>query len=385
MVYSLARYRHLNPKAPFRLGGVFVRSGERIFLKDAHQMTEISGPAEGLRDGDWVEFEIEESGPPLKASSSNVVRRSESQRELRPKPHARGFSDFVYRVREHLREAGLSEIYTPSLVVCPGLEPSLEPFRVGGLYLPTSPEIHLKKAMAEGFTDIFEIRSCFRSKENSPHHAAEFLMLEWYRGFADLDVIIGDLETLLQDVGAPEAQVTSFRRLFREVLEFDLTPASTREELLQLCQRNGVDFAPGDTFSDLFHRLMIQFIEPALARRSEPTIVRDFPPSEAALARLTGDGWADRCELYWRGFEIANAFNEVTDPEEQRRRWAREIAERERLGTSKVPADESLIEALRKGLPPSGGIALGLERLYMALNEVLDIRELRLWESGLQP
>jgi lysyl-tRNA synthetase class 2 len=101
----------------------------------------------------------------------------------------------------------------------------------------------------------------------------------------------------------------------------------------------------------------------------------------AALARLTPDGWADRFELYWNGLEIANAFNEVTDPTEQRHRWNAEIAERARLGTALVPDDPELIRALEAGLPPSGGIALGVERLYMAINGVRDIRELRLFPT----
>jgi len=111
-------------------------------------------------------------------------------------------------------------------------------------------------------------------------------------------------------------------------------------------------------------------------------IVRDFPPSMAALARMTSEGWADRCELYWEGLEIANGFNEVNDPIEQKKRWQNDIEERRRLGTSIVPVDPSLIRALEVGMPPTGGIALGMERLYMACRGVDEIRELKLFATA---
>lgn len=374
MQYSLGRYRHFKPSPPFKLGGVFVRSGERVFLKDSQGAVELAGGNfENLQDGDLVSVQI--VGPELLVGSVERLFATRSQAESRPKPHAEGFADFVDRVRIKLKDRGLSEVLTPSLVVCPGLEPSLEPFAVGEKFLPTSPEIHLKKALAMGHTDIFEIKSCFRDRENSPHHLPEFLMLEWYRAFSDLDLVIEDL----QDLVVRPLVVTTFADLFREVLEFELTPAATLEELKTLCHAWHTETHISDTFADLFHRLMIEFIEPAIAKTGEPTVVRSFPPSLAALAKIGSDGWADRFELYWRGLEVANAFNEVTDPADQLVRWQAEITERKRLGTRELPIDEELIHALEKGLPPTGGIALGLERLYMAIHELKDIKELRLF------
>jgi elongation factor P--(R)-beta-lysine ligase len=159
-----------------------------------------------------------------------------------------------------------------------------------------------------------------------------------------------------------------------------LPPATTREELLALCDRLGLHALDEDSFNDLFHRLLIDHIEPKFSAMG-PLIVRDFPPSQAALARLTPDGWADRFEFYWNGLEIANAFNEVTDPQEQIKRWQNEKNERAHLGTSEVPDDPDLIEALRRGLPPTGGIALGVERLYMACTGIREIRKLKLFST----
>jgi lysyl-tRNA synthetase class 2 len=105
----------------------------------------------------------------------------------------------------------------------------------------------------------------------------------------------------------------------------------------------------------------------------------------AALAKLTPTGWADRFEFYWNGLEIANAFHEVNDPREQRERWQIEQRERERLGTGRLPIDDELIRSLEAGMPPSGGIALGVERLYMATRNITpDIRELYLFSMDRQ-
>lgn len=378
--YTLARYRQLKPAPPFHLGGVFVRMEGRGFLKDAQNLMAIIGDFESLRDGDLIQVEVTgEGNSGWLCVNVKRVQAATSQRARVPKPHAPRFTDFIYRVRQYFLDRGLTEVFTPSLVVCPGLEPSLEPFKVGQHYLPTSPEIHLKKAMAEGFTDLFEIKPCFRDKESSPHHAAEFLMLEWYRGFANLDLVIEDLSGLLTSLRIAPFETTTFKELFKTNLDFDLTPQTPSSELKSLCQAHALDIEASDTWSDFFHRLTVHRIEPVMAQRSHPVLVRDFPPSEAALARLNSKGWADRFELYWRGFEIANAFNEVTDAPEQVRRWQYEQSERKRLGTSPLPQDSTLIEALEKGIPPTAGIALGLERLYMALNGVDDIRELRLF------
>jgi lysyl-tRNA synthetase class 2 len=234
--------------------------------------------------------------------------------------------------------------------------------------------------------DIFEIKNCFRRGEFSPHHENEFAMLEWYRGFAGLEMIEKDLLKLLETLanegwvtgGLSPVQITDFKTLFQEHLHFELTPQTTCEDLRNLCQSLKVESLADDTFNDLFHRLLIDRLESVIAGLG-PVIIKRFPPSQAALAKLDSEGWADRFEFYWNGLEIANAFNEVNDPEEQRRRWEGEQAERARLGTSNVPQDPELLRALGRGIPSSGGIALGVDRLYMACAGVREIRELRLF------
>lgn len=339
-----------------------------------------------IKSGDLAVFKV--SGNVNVVLSCSEIRKIKSAESERPRArgHAVEFAKFVDQVRSHFKGRGLLEIFTPTLVTCPGLEPSLEAFETRVTngrehwvkYLPTSPEIHLKKAMAFGLSDIFEIRPCFRRGEFSAHHSNEFYMLEWYRAFADLDQIIVDLAGLLSYLNGPSLEITDFAELFQEIFSFRLTPKTDREELRQLAIAFEVETSTNDTFADIFHRLMIEKIEPAIANRG-PLVVRRFPPAMAALAKIDEKGWADRFELYWNGLEIANAFNEVTDPKEQLNRWEGELRERERLGTAKLPMDLEMIEALKMGIGPSGGIALGMERLYMALYAVTDIRELSLF------
>lgn len=420
MVFSLQRYRLAKPQPPFELGGRLERAGELYILTDAMGSIRLDGPAglfAELNPGDLVSVRVVGGDESRVRCDEIRVVGANSAPDLGPaRPHAVRFAAFVKRVHDFFLERGLHPVLTPTLVRCPGLEPSLEPFATevtkGRLkttaYLPTSPEIHLKKAMARGWTDIFEIKTCFRRGEFSSHHENEFLMLEWYRAFADLVMIEEDLRQLVATLAAegwvsggedseiagpaangagrrssaspPSIQVTDFARLFREILKFELAPRTTQQELRELCDRLSLYNAADDSFNDLFHRLLIDRIEPHLALQG-PTIVRRFPPSQAALAKLDENGWADRFEFYWRGLEIANAFNEVVDPDEQLRRWEQEQVERRRLGTSPLPIDEEMIEALRRGIPPSGGIALGMERLYMACAGVRDIQELRLFSA----
>lgn len=367
-----------------------MRSGNLHLLVDAFGPLVLNGQ-EGLfaafNPGDLITVDVSSA-----TEMEVVCDTAELVKRASPTPpvskHAAAFARFISDVRDYFLQMGLSETITPTLVVCPGLEPSLEPFKTKAsrgsqsldLYLPTSPEVSLKKAMARGFTDIFELKNCFRNGEYSEHHDHEFTMLEWYRGFADLDMIIDDLRGLMamlarQKWCAPvTVQVTDFATLFKVYCDFKLTPQTTAEDLRPLCK----DAKSSDTFADLFHRLLIDKIEPQLASKG-PLIVRRFPPSLAALAKIDEQGWGDRFEFYWNGLEIANAFNEVTDATEQVLRWNGEQEERARLKTSPLPQDPKMIEALRKGLPPTGGIALGVERLYMACTGIKKINELKLF------
>ncbi len=309
------------------------------------------------------------------------------------------WADFVSSLREFFSGRDFIEANTPTLVVSPGTEPFLEPFstdwKVGAksqiFYLPTSPEFHLKKMLAAGWTRIFELKNCFRNGEISGHHQPEFTMLEWYRAYCDLDAIADDCEALFSFLVArhrPEwtgmvLKRTTMAELFRSAFDgFLLTPQSPRDDLLGAARSAGLRVDESDDWDQVFFRLFIEKIEPHLGKDG-PLLVRGYPPSQAALARIGPDGFADRFEIYWRGLELANAFHELNDPEENEKRFAADNEKKKAIGLPTVPIDTDLVRALYAGLPPSGGIALGVDRLFMALFEVKEIESCRAFPQRL--
>jgi lysyl-tRNA synthetase class 2 len=303
------------------------------------------------------------------------------------------WTSFTQVVRGFFQERGFIEAQTPTLVPSPGTEPFLDPFttdwEVGSqctpLFLPTSPEFHLKKMLAAGWTQVFELKSCFRNGEIGAHHQPEFTMLEWYRAYANLDSIAADAAALIAEcaeslcpaLSVPGLKKTTMAELFAKVFGgFKLRPTTSREELLALAEKAQVRIDVSDTWDEVFFRLFLEKIEPWLGSDG-PLLVRGYPPSQAALSRIGEDGFADRFEIYWRGLELANAFHELNDPVENRKRFEQDAAGKIALRKKPVPVDEELLKALDYGLPPSGGIALGLDRLFMALFEIDSIEETR--------
>ncbi len=361
-----------------------------------------------LADGDLVAVRIEQrieqtswqrSAGALKLIAASLMLLVPAQEALPPSSEgfdvarSRAWSDFIQTIRNFFVVRGFIEAATPTLVPSPGTEPYLEPFstfwEIGSFrrefFLPTSPEFHLKKMLTLGWTKIFEFKSCFRNGEIGPHHQPEFLMLEWYRAYADLDSIANDVEQLLLELCArfcPESAPPTLARttmvdLFAQHFSgFALRADTSRAELIDLAERIGVCVSPDDDWNDVFFRIFIDKIEPSLGREG-PLLVRGYPSSQAALSRIRSDGFADRFEVYWRGLEIANAFHELNDPLENETRFAEDAAKKTELGRRPVPRDEKLMSALRYGLPPSGGIALGAERLFMALLEIESIDHVR--------
>lgn len=341
-----------------------------------------------LRTGDWVALrppDMQLLAPNLLAEVAPALRR--------PLPAAvQEFARFRGELRSFMEQLGFEDFVTPSLVVCPGTEPFLDVFstelrqgskqagKLQRLYLPTSPELHLKKALAFGVEKIYELRPCFRNNEVSERHSPEFWMLEWYRAFADLEDLKEDCRQMIRKFwnGRPEDLVfseISVAELFSQ-LGFELTPQTSLQELKSWCQRLGISAEHYELWDDVFYLLFVERIEPFLPS-NHPLFVVDYPPSQAALARVNQKGWAERFELYWRGLEIANAYHELNDPDEQLRRTQKDLHLRQELGREDLPLDEDFFQALRSGLPPSAGIALGVERLFMAARGVRRIQDLQ--------
>lgn len=379
------------------LGRVLKVEGGHVHIRHGWPVTRVTRVARSpedrsaLRPGDVVAF-------PSTRGPREVRVLAPARAELRP-PAARletlrRWSRFQLLVRAFFVERGFLDTQTPTLVPCPGTEPFLEVFRTKfelgrrreTFFLPTSPELHLKKALALGCERVFEIKNCFRNGEISAHHQPEFLMLEWYRAGEGLDAIRDDLERLLRATCAAlkitKLSPRKFRRvtvaeLFRKHVGFTLTPATTREELRALARRLGIDPADHD-WDDLFGLIFVDKIEARIDSR-EPLFVESYPPSQAAYARIGADGWAERFELYWKGLEIANAFHELNDPRVQKARMKEDLAKKRAVGRSAVRLDREFFRALEAGLPPSSGIAVGLERLFMAATGLSDLAEVRLF------
>lgn len=283
-------------------------------------------------------------------------------------------------VRRFFLARDFVECDTPVRVPCPGMEPYLDTFAAGDQWLRTSPELHMKRLLAGGFEKIFQFAPSFRKDDIGSKHREEFLMLEWYRLWADLDSLQDDIQHLLQHLADEAVDPAYFRQplrvascaaLFAEYLDLPLRDHHDCDPLRRCLEAKGLSWAPEDDWDTLFFQLFLNFIEPHLGF-DRPTLVTAYPASQAALAKKAPprDGDMPSCyrfELYVKGIELANAFYEVTDSAVQRERFIADQAERAALGKAVYPLDEPFLAALASGLPPAAGIALGLDRLVLAL------------------
>ncbi|AGH94888.1 EF-P lysine aminoacylase EpmA [Pseudobdellovibrio exovorus] len=297
------------------------------------------------------------------------------------------WQEFLVQVRQVFREKKFQEVKTPTLVKCPGTEPTLEVFetqqRIGSevtrYFLPTSPELNLKKLLSEGAEKIFEIAPVFRNGERTERHSPEFTMLEWYRAFAGLHAIKMDVielvETLCDRLKLErplEVLTFTIPDLFKQYCDFDFKPDTTDGELKELAHKLGVDVSAATCLDDYFYLIFLEKIENKWPQ-DRLVFIEKYPPYQAALARIGTDGWAERFEFYWRGFELGNAFHELNDPVVQRQRSLEDLQKKQQNGKSAIELDENFFTALDFGLPPSAGIAVGVERLFMAVTQTRDI------------
>ncbi|MCF6435614.1 elongation factor P--(R)-beta-lysine ligase [Pseudoalteromonas sp. MMG022] len=236
------------------------------------------------------------------------------------------------------------------------------------LYLQTSPEFAMKRLLASGSGPIYQLAKAFRNEESGRHHNPEFTMLEWYRpGFDEFD-LMDEIDQLMQLVlkCRPCTSMT-YQQAFMDVLGLDPLSASL-DELKQCASEHGyTDIAATETNPDtLLQLLFCMQIEPKIGIDA-PCFVYHFPASQAALAKLNEQDprVAGRFELYYRGMELANGFNELTDANEQTHRFEQDNQLRAQMGLPQVAIDQHFIEALKQGLPACSGVALGVDRLIM--------------------
>ncbi|MFF8798811.1 MULTISPECIES: EF-P lysine aminoacylase EpmA [unclassified Methylobacterium] len=300
-------------------------------------------------------------------------------------------------LRGHFAGHDFVEVEAAALQVSPGNEAHLSAFateailpdgRREPLYLHTSPEFACKKLLAAGEPRLFSLARVFRNRERGALHHPEFTMLEWYRAGETYDALMADCAALLalaaETAGAKRLSFRGreadpfapFERLtlaeaFHRFAAIDLLAtvsadgATDRDALADAVMTRGLRVAADDSWADLFSRVLVGLIEPHLGQ-GRPTILCEYPVSEAALARPSprDPRVAERFELYACGVELANAFGELTDPAEQRRRFEAEMAEKARIYGERYPIDEDFLAALAL-IPEASGIALGFDRLVM--------------------
>ena len=315
-------------------------------------------------------------------------------------------------VRSFFAAHGYIEVDTPALQMSPGLEPHLRAFktelhdpyagRAAERYLHTSPEFAMKKLLVAGMPRIWQLAHVFRDGERSATHHPEFAMLEWYRVGASYRDLMDDCTALIgacQDAGGVEAftwrgqtadarrpwQRLSVAEAFEEHCGIDLLAtapdalAPDVERLAAAARHLAIAAHPGDDWEALYFRIFLERIEPFLGRGA-PTILYDYPLSMAALSRRSAADprLAERFEVYVCGLELANAFGELTDTVEQRRRFIADQTKKQTLYGETYPIDEDFLAALEHGLPECAGVALGFDRLVMLATGAEDIEDV-LW------
>lgn len=354
------------------------------------------------RVGDIVEVEGRLKAGRFNARALRVLAPS---RDTVPvlSPETRGRlrqrAEIIAGIRRFFDREGFVEVETPVLVPQPGMEPHLKAFQTTDdarpFFLHTSPEYAMKRLLAAGFERIYQICKAFRNEPASRMHSPEFSLLEWYRAYADYTDIMVDAENLIAQL-ATDACGEPVIRTARHTV--DLTPPwqrlTVRDALFhyagitadphlqtatfirQAHAKGHATVGENDSPDLAFFKVFLDGVERHLGTQ-KPAILCDYPAPMAALAKrkASAPDLAERFEIYIAGVELGNAFTELNDPDEQRQRLTEEAAQRIREGNPAHPIDERFLSALECGMPPSGGIALGVDRLVMLLTGASSIRE----------
>ncbi len=284
-------------------------------------------------------------------------------------------------IRAFFHSEGFDEVETPLVLKTPCMELHIDAIPSGDGFFRTSPELSHKKLLAQGAEKIFEIGPCFRQGEKGRLHNPEYTMLEWYRAHSDYMTALEDTQNLLVVVLERRRDVPIAFSKCSTAYPYSGSghPAFSEPWKIWTIAEVFEEFAgwnPVEDFdADRFDLDLIEKVEPALPT-DRPVVLKDYPAELCALARLKPDNpkVAERWELHLGGIEIANAYSELTDPIEQRKRFEHCGEQRRALGKEVYPIDEEFIQALEK-MPPASGVALGVDRLLMILTGAKHIAE----------
>jgi elongation factor P--(R)-beta-lysine ligase len=284
-------------------------------------------------------------------------------------------AEMLRAIRQFFDSRGFVEIEAPIRVPSPGLELHLDAYAVEDRYLITSPEYQMKRLLAGGMERIYSLGKVFRRGEVGAHHNPEFTMLEWYRAHAGWETIADDVEALVGEVCgvALTWERLTVAEACRRHAGVEVAGDETADALRAKVRAAGFRAPDDGGWDDVFFTLFLDAVEPKLG---PATILYDWPRPLAALARgKPGDPRVvERFEAYVSGMELCNAFGELVDPVEQRWRCEKDLKERKQRGLPAYPLDEKFLAALGE-MPPSSGVALGVDRLAMLLLGAKHIRD----------
>ena len=293
-------------------------------------------------------------------------------------------AELLRKTRDFFHTRHFLEVETPLLSAETVVDAQLEPIGVSvgrdqkPFWLQTSPELCMKRLLSAGGEAIYQITRAFRGGECGPLHNQEFTLIEWYRTgdrMAEGIALLSDLFRALMKTG--DAEKISYRNAFLQFAHIDPLTAEVAE-FAQIATANGL--APpaslGDDVDDWRDFLLLEMVMPHLGSE-KPTILYDYPASQAALAKVRNDPIpvAERFELFYQGVELANGYHELCDPEELQRRSQQVNRLRKSRGKPPLPHSHRLQAAMRAGLPPATGVALGFDRLVMLAAEKKELAE----------
>ncbi len=281
--------------------------------------------------------------------------------------------------RAFFEERGFLEVDTPLAVPSPGMELHLDAFELvdprakSARYLITSPEYQMKRLLAEGHAKIFQICKAFRRGELGERHNPEFTICEFYRANASVEAIMKDTAELVERLTGGEAQIAG-RSISTRAPFARMTVCDAYERFAKTTPEETLRLAADD--EERFFRILIDEVEPALAKLDHAIFLTEYPASQASLARKkpSDPRVAERFELYVAGVELCNGFGELTDPEEQRARFEHDRDERAKRNLPLYPIDEKFLAALAS-VPPSAGNAIGFDRLVALACGTTQIRD----------
>ncbi len=356
-----------------------------------------------LRVDDWTLLAKSLRPPPEKHHGLQDVETRFRHRELDLIASEETRALFVARaaivagVRRHLDEAGFVEVETPVLQPLYG-GANARPFTTyhnaldRTLYLRIATELYLKRCIVGGLEKVYELGKDFRNEGISHKHNPEFTMVELYEAYADYKDIAARTERLVAaaaermgydgplDFAPPWRRETLADAIRERTGGIDILEARDRDALAAAMEAKGLHAPPGDTWAQLVDELVPKHVEPTLVA---PTFLFDYPVELSPFAKGHRDDprLAERWEAYCQGMEIANAFTELNDPDEQRRRFEQQRAHAAAGDEEAQPYDEAFVQALEQGMPPTGGVGIGIDRLVMVLTGRRSIREVVLFPA----